>query len=91
MVIDQGANRKDNLERIEAHKLKYVTARQLNTSDDKTWIKSFDKTKAELVDERYGVYGIKRKFPSRINYLFFSEKLYNDQIESKLRKVDRLF
>ncbi len=91
VVIDQGANRKENLDLIESHNLKYVTARQLNKSDDKTWIKSFDRTKAELVDEEDGVYGLVRKFPSRTNYLFFSEKLYHDQIESKLRKVDRLF
>ena len=91
VVIDQGANRKENLDLIESHNLKYVTARQLNKSDDKTWIKSFDRTKAELVDEENGVYGLIRTFPSRINYLFFSEKLYHDQIESKLRKVDRLF
>jgi len=91
VVFDQGANRKENLDRIEARKLKYVTARQLNKSDDKTWIKSFDKTKAELVNERDWIYGVKRKFPSRINYLFFSEKLFHDRIESKLRKVDKLF
>jgi len=91
VVIDQGASRKENLEEIEAHKLNYVTARQINKSDEKTWINSFDKDQAELVDEQYGIYGMKRKFPSRINYLFFSEKLFNDQMESKLRKVDRLF
>jgi len=91
VVIDQGANRKENLDLIESHQLKYVTARKLNKSDEKTWIKSFDKTKAELVDEENGVYGLIRKFPSRTNYLFFSEKLYHDKIESKLRKVDRLF
>ncbi len=47
-----GANRKANLDLIEAHNFKFVTARKLNKSDDKTWIKSFDKTKAELVDEK---------------------------------------
>ncbi len=46
---------------------------------------------AELVDERHGVYGLKKEFPSRINYLFFSEDLYEQQIEAKLRKVERLF
>jgi transposase len=91
VVMDQGANRKDNLESIEGSKLKFVTSRQLNKSDEITWIKNFDKSKAELVDERYGVYGLKKTFPSRINYLYFSEKLYHDQIEAKLRKVDRLF
>lgn len=90
VVIDQGANRKENLDQIEHSKLKYLTARQLNKSDEATWIRTFDKSKAELVDERYGVYGLKKRFPSRINYLFFSEHLYKMQMESKERKVERL-
>lgn len=91
IVFDQGANRKANLERIEAKKMKYVTARQINKSDERTWIKDFNKGKATLVDDRYGVYGLKKHFPSRINYLFYSEDLHKTQIETKLRKVDRLF
>lgn len=91
LVFDQGANRKLNIDRIEYDRLKYVTARQINMSDEKKWIRKFDKRRTELVDERYGVYGLKKKFPSRINYLFYSEKLYHDQIESKLRKVEKLF
>ena len=91
VVFDQGANRKTNLDRVEAHKLKYVTARQINTSDEKTWIKNFTELNPELVDDRDGVYGLKKHFPSRINYLFYSEDLYHNQIESKLRKVERLF
>ena len=91
IVMDQGANRKENLERIENSKLKFVTSRQLNKSDECTWIKNFDKSESELVDERYGVYGQKKIFPSRVNYLYFSEKLYYDQIEAKLRKVERQF
>jgi len=90
VVFDQGANRKQNLECIEHSNLKYLTARQLNKSDETTWINNFDKTKAELVDEKYGVYGLKKKFPSRINYLYFSKDLYEKQMASKLRKVDRL-
>jgi len=91
VVFDKGANRKENLDRIENSKLKYLTARQLNKSDENTWIKDFDKTEAKLVDERYGVYGLKKEFPSRINYLFFSEHLFEQQREAKLRKVERLF
>jgi len=90
VVFDRGANRKDNLEQIEHSKLKYLTARQLNKSDETTWIKSFDESKVELVDEKYGVYGLKKKFPSRINYLFFSKDLYEKQMASKLRKVEGL-
>ncbi len=91
VVFDQGANRKENQERVENSKLKFVTARQLNKSDEGTWIKNFDKSRAELVDDRQGVYGLKKRFPSRVNYLFFSEHLHEQQIASKLRKVDRLF
>jgi len=91
VVFDRGANRKENLDRIENSKLKYVTARQINTSDEETWMRAFDKSKAKLVDDRYGVYGIKKRFPSRTNYLYFSEDLQGKQIEAKLRKVDRLF
>lgn len=90
VVFDQGANRKENLDQIEHSKLKYLTARQLNKSDEATWIRTFDKSKSELVDERYGVYGLKKRFPSRVNYLFFSEHLYKMQMESKGRKVEQL-
>ncbi len=90
LVFDQGANRKDNLERIENAELKYLTARQINKSDENTWINNFDKSKAKLVDGRYGVYALKKRFPSRINYLYFSEHLYEQQMKSKLRKVERL-
>jgi transposase len=90
VVIDQGANRKENLDCVEHSKLKYLSARQLNKSDESIWIKCFDKTEAELVDEKHGVYGLKKRFPSRVNYLFFSEHLYEQQIEAKHRKVERL-
>ena len=90
VTFDQGANRKENLDRIEHSDLKYLTARQLNKSDDATWIRSFDKSEAELVDDKYGVYGLKKRFPSRINFLFFSEHLYKTQMEAKERKVQRL-
>lgn len=91
VVFDRGANRKENLERIENSKLKYLTARHINTSDEETWMKNFRKSDAKLIDDRYGVYGVKKRFPSRINYLYFSEYLKGQQIEAKLRKVDRLF
>jgi len=90
VVMDQGPYTKDNIDRIENEKLKYLSARQINMSDENTWIKNFDRTKAELVDEKHGVYGMKKKFPSRVNYLFFSEQLYDQKMASKFRKVERL-
>ena len=90
MVFDQGANRKKNLNRIENSKLKYLTIRPLNKSDDKTWIKNFKDMDAELVDEEKGVYGLIKVFPSRTNYMYFSEQLYEQQMEAKFRKAKRM-
>ena len=91
VVFDFGANRKENLIQVENADLKYLTRRQINTSDEMNRIKGYDKSKAKLIDEKYGVYGTKYKWPSRYDYFYFSEDLYRNQIESKLRKVDRLF
>jgi len=91
VIFDQGANRKENLDLIENSDLKYLTCRQINKSDEEKRIAVFDKSKAELVDEKHGVYGIKYKWPSKYNYFYFSEDLHENKIESKLRKVDRLF
>ncbi|MCK4814283.1 IS1634 family transposase, partial [bacterium] len=91
VVFDQGANRKENLDRIERSNLKFLTARQINKSDEKNWIKDFDKTKAELIDKDKGTYGLKREYPSKNNYLYFSEDLYERQMASKHRKAQRLF
>ncbi len=91
VVFDQGGNRKKNLALVENAELKYLTRRQINKSDEINRINGFDKSKAELIDEKNGVYGIKFKWPSRNDYFYFSEDLQKNQIESKLRKVDRLF
>lgn len=90
-VFDQGANRKKNLDHVENSKMKYLTIRQLNKSDDEKRIKGFDKSKAELIDEKKQVYGIKYKWPSKFNYFYFSEDLKKNQIESKIRKALRQF
>ena len=90
-VFDQGANRKENLDHIVNSKMKYLTIRQLNKSDDKNRINGFDKKKAELIDKEKQVYGVKNKWPSKYNYFYFSEGLKKNQIESKLRKVIRQY
>ena len=68
--------------------MKYLTAKKLNTSDDKR-IKEFDKSKAELVDIEKGIYGIKYVKPSSIDYFYFSETLQKDQLKSQARKALR--
>lgn len=88
VVFDKGANSKDNINLILTDKMKYLTAKKLNTSDDKR-IKAFDKSKAELIDVENGIYGIKFAKPSSIDYFYFSETLKKQQLESCARKAIR--
>ncbi|RLI99499.1 MAG: hypothetical protein DRP06_03385 [Candidatus Aenigmatarchaeota archaeon] len=72
-----------------ADKMKYLTAKESNKSDDKI-IKGFDKSKPEFVCEKHRMYRIKYIFPSRINYFYFLETLHAKQLETKMRKARQL-
>ncbi len=88
IIFDKGANGKKNLNSIIAAKMQFLTAKKLNKSDDKI-IETFWTMKPELIDSKKGIYGIKIPFPSRINYLFFSENLQKENLASALRKAER--
>ena len=90
VTYDKGANSQENNELIVKSKMRYLTSKKLNLSDDKK-IKKFDKKEAKLLDEKNGIYGIKYIFPSRTDYFFFSEKLQKEQIESSIRRAERKF
>ena len=89
VVFDRGANDKGNLERIELDGNDYLTAKKLNQSDDQYFV-SFSKDAWERIDAVDGVYALKKKFPSRVNYYFFSEKLRRDNLKSCRKKAERL-
>lgn len=88
IVFDKGGQSKDNLDMILAGKMKYLSAKKLNLSDDKR-IKTFSRKNAELIDHENEVYGIKIVYPSRMDYFYFSERLKQDQIEAKFRKAEQ--
>ncbi len=90
VVFDKGAQSKDNLDLVLAHKMKYLSAKKLNSSDDKR-IKSFVKSEINCIDKEKGIYGEIIKYPSRFDYFFFSEQLQHDQIEAKLRLAEKKF
>jgi len=90
IVFDKGANSKESLNSIIASKMKFLTAKKLNTSDD-ILIKKFWNLRIEVVDKDKGIYGFKQIFPSRINYFYFSENLQVEQVESKMRKASKQF
>ncbi len=87
VVFDRGANDKDNLDRICLDRNDHLTAKKLNTSDDRIF-DSFSKGSWELIDAEDGIYALKRTFPSRVNYYFFSEKLKKDHLRSRRRKAE---
>lgn len=87
IVFDKGGQSKDNLDLVLTHKMKYLSAKKLNLSDDKR-IKTFEKSADNCVDKK-GVYGEIIEYPSRFDYFFFSEQLQHDQIEAKLRTAEK--
>ncbi|MBU0471787.1 MAG: IS1634 family transposase [Nanoarchaeota archaeon] len=88
VIFDKGANGKDNLNSVIASKMQFLTAKKLNSSDDKL-IKKFWNLKIDEIDAKEGIHGFKQVFPSRTNYFFFSEKLEQENISSALRKAER--
>lgn len=86
VIFDKGGQSKNNLDLVLAHKMKYLSAKKLNTSDDKR-IKGYVKRKENLIED--GIYGEIIEYPSRYDYFFFSEQLKKDQIEAKLRMAER--
>jgi len=88
VVFDKGANTTDNLKIILDAKMDYLTSMKLNTSDDKI-IEKFDLERAELIDSKKGIYGIKIVKPSSIKYFYFSESLQKRQLEARARAVMR--
>lgn len=89
VVFDKGANDKKNLEGIVLDHNDYLTSKKLNSSDDAIF-QTFASNVWELIDEEDGVYALKRIFPSRVNYYFFSEKLKSEHLASRRRKAERL-
>jgi transposase len=86
IVFDKGANTADNIKIIQKDEMGYLTSMKLNASDDKI-IEKFDPEKAELVDSKKSIYGIKITKPSSIKYFDFSESLQKKQLESKARTI----
>ena len=88
VVFDKGAHSIGNTALIRADDMQYLTARKLNTSDDKI-IANFWSTSPELIDSEDGIYCLKIVKPSSFNYFYFSKKLQKEQLDSKARKIMR--
>jgi transposase len=89
VVFDMGANDKRNLEDIVLDRNDYLTSKKLNMADDKIF-GTFNANVWERIDAEDGVYALKRTFPSRVNYYYFSERLKGEHLASRRRKAERL-
>ncbi len=91
ITFDRGPASKDNIDLVLQSKMKYITGKRWNSSDDEV-AKTFSPDTWELVDEEDGIYGYKKVFPSRVDYFYFSKKLQQKQQKSKaiaaLRKLE---
>ena len=86
VIFDKGANSITNTAMIRADNLQYMTSKKLNTSDDRI-ISRFDEYNPLTIDAEKGIRGIKILKPNSVNYLFFSENLQKEQLESRARKI----
>ena len=67
---------------IRADHLQYITGKKLNKSDDKI-IAAFETYHPHVIDAESGIRGITIEKPNSTNYLYFSEKLQNEQLASR--------
>ncbi|MCP1662769.1 transposase [Methanocalculus sp. AMF5] len=88
VIFDKGANSIANTQMIRADNMQYITGKKLNMSDDKI-IAKFEAYNPQVIDEDSGIRGIIIEKPNSTNYLYFSEKLQKEQLDSRARKVVR--
>ncbi len=88
VIFDKGANSITNTAMIRADNLQYITAKKLNTSDDRL-ISRFEEYSPVTIDAEKGIRGVKFPKPNSVNYLFFSKNLQKEQLESRARKIVR--
>ena len=95
VIFDKGAGSKQNLELVGVCKHDYLTAKKLNTSDDKIietfWQRDPIRINPEETEPNQGVYGIKIVKPGSVNYFYFSEGLEAQNLDALSRKVYRQF
>jgi len=88
MVFDAGASQKDVLDGIVNDGRHFLTRKQLNKSDDKIFAK-FSTEEWECLDMEKEEYGLKKKFPSRVNYYFFSRELYELEMKGIEKNIGK--
>lgn len=86
MIFDAGANSKPILDMIVDDGKHFLTRKRLNKSDDKIFA-TFSQSTWDCIDVEKGEYCLKKVFPSRVNYYFFSEELRDLELKGVEKKV----
>lgn len=93
IIVDRGANTKDNKALVRSKKMHYLTARILSGKDSKI-ISEFSKLKAKKIvlkkkdKQKETVYYKKLKQGEEFLYVCFSAKLHEEQISKKQKKIN---
>jgi transposase len=89
LIFDCGGNTKKNKRLVRSNKFHYITLKPKKKGPYKHLIRfydhpDYDKISFALNDRRYTC--VKVKIYHEYNYIFFSEKLYNEQMKTKEKK-----
>jgi transposase len=90
LVFDCGGNTKENKKKVRKAKFHYLTLKGKNKKAYKRYIQLFktrEKLKLRLNDNDYECVKITEK--DEIKYVFFSKKLYNNQIKKRKKKFKK--
>ncbi len=88
IIFDAGASQKDVLETVTGDGKHFLTRKDLNKSDDAVFA-GFSPDAWECLDADKGEYCMKRKFPSRVNYYFFSRELMDLELKGVEKRISK--
>lgn len=92
LIFDAGATGTSNLDLLVSDNMKYLSRMKLNMSDVNKHLNTFSKdewTRVVTGNKDEEVYGKKQVFPSRIKYLYFSQRLYDDIMKNRRRHLEQ--
>src|SRR3990167_8176331 len=90
LIFDTGGNTKENKHQVREKKFHYLTLKAKKVRIYKKAIENFNKgTKVEVIINDISYSCVTYKKEDETNYIFFSEKLKNEQLALKERKFKR--
>lgn len=90
LVFDCGGNTKKNKEKIRKLKFHYLTLKAKKKKTYKKYIQLFKRGKKQRISLNNNEYEcVKLKENNEIKYIFFSKKLYKDQVKKRKKKFKK--